>query len=102
VAPLERAPTPADVADLLAPHPPEVALLTAARGSVAAADFLEHLAGIRLELDGETLRRELGLPESPQIGEILGQLLRRKRNGELPGLADELAAARSLAGAVGG
>ncbi|HEU0194871.1 MAG TPA: CBS domain-containing protein [Gaiellales bacterium] len=102
VAPLERAPTPADVADLLAPHPPEVALLTAARGSVAAADFLEHLARIRLELDGETLRRELGLPESPQIGEILGQLLRRKRNGELPGLADELAAARSLAGAVGG
>jgi hypothetical protein len=79
-----------------------VALLTAALGSAAALDYLERLAAIQLELDGETLRRELGLPESPQIGEILGQLLRRKRNGELPGLADELAAARSLAAAVGG
>jgi tRNA nucleotidyltransferase (CCA-adding enzyme) len=102
VAPLERAPTPADAAELLASHPPEVALLTAALGSAAAQEYLERTADVRLELDGETLRHELGLPESPQIGEILGQLLRRKRNGELPGLAEELEAARTLAAAVGG
>ena len=38
----------------------------------------------------------LGLAESPRVGEVLGELRRRKLNGELPSRAEELAAAREL------
>jgi hypothetical protein len=41
---------------------------------------------------------ELGLGESPRVGEILGELRRRKLNGELDGKESELAAARELVG----
>ena len=39
---------------------------------------------------------ELGLDESPRVGEILAELRRRKLNGELDGRDSELAAAREL------
>jgi hypothetical protein len=39
---------------------------------------------------------ELGLPESPRVGEILEELRRRKLRGELDGREAELAAAREL------
>ena len=38
----------------------------------------------------------LGQPESPRIGEILGEIRKRKLNGELDGREAELAAAREL------
>jgi hypothetical protein len=50
---------------------------------------------VRLEIGGGELR-ELGLGESPRVGEILAELRRRKLNGELDGRESELAAAREL------
>ena len=49
----------------------------------------------RLEIDGADLA-DLGLDESPRVGEILAELRRRKLNGELDGRDSELAAAREL------
>jgi hypothetical protein len=98
--PLAEAAEPARIAELLDPHPPEVAVWLAAGGEAAgeaAERYLLALRGVRLEVDGVILREELGLPESPQLGRLLGELLRRKRNGELDGREQELAAARELA-----
>jgi hypothetical protein len=53
---------------------------------------------VRLEITGGDLAG-LGLAESPRVGEILDELLRRKLNGELDGRAAELDAARELVGA---
>ena len=44
------------------------------------------------------LRDELGLAQSPRVGEVLAELLRRKRNGQLGDRGSELAAARELVG----
>jgi hypothetical protein len=44
-----------------------------------------------------SLRDELGLPESPLVGEILTELLRRRRNGGIETREAQLAAARELA-----
>jgi hypothetical protein len=57
--------------------------------------YFERLRDVRLEVDGDDLLA-LGLEESPRVGEVLGELRRRKLNGELPGRAEELAAAREL------
>ena len=96
LAPLEAAGTPADVAELLAPHPPEVALVAAALGSAAAAEYLSQGASVSLELDGGALLAEFGLEPSPRIGAVLAELLRRKRNGLIEGREQELAAARGM------
>ena len=50
---------------------------------------------MRLEVDGADLA-ELGLAESPRVGEVLAELRRRKLNGELDGRDSELAAAKEL------
>ena len=50
---------------------------------------------MRLEVSGSDLA-ELGLDESPRVGEVLAELRRRKLNGELDGRDSELAAAREL------
>jgi hypothetical protein len=50
---------------------------------------------VRLEVTGSDLA-ELGLGESPRVGEILTELRRRKLNGELDGRESELEAAREL------
>ena len=42
------------------------------------------------------LRDELGLAQSPRVGEVLAELLRRKRNGQLADRRSEIAAAREL------
>jgi hypothetical protein len=76
--------------------------VAAARGSAAAESYLGHLRGVRLSIDGSVLREELGLAESPRVGEVLRELLRRKRNGELQSRAAELAAARELLAGSGG
>src|SRR2546427_5545621 len=51
------------------------------------------LRGVRLEVSGADLA-ELGLHESPRVGEVLAELRRRKLNGELDGREAELDAAR--------
>ena len=96
LGPLEQAATPADVAELLAPQPVEVAIVTAALGSAAAQAYLEAGAVVTLELDGKSLQRELGLSPSPKVGAVLAELLRRKRNGQIDGREQELEAARVI------
>lgn len=94
--------SPAAVAEAYASRPVEAALLAGAAGSAAAVDYLEHLRGVRLAIDGSVLREELGLEQSPRVGEVLRELLRRKRNGELTTRAAELAAAREILAGSGG
>jgi tRNA nucleotidyltransferase (CCA-adding enzyme) len=92
---------PADVAELLDPLPLDAALVLAADGGPGArpaALYLDRLRGIRLEIDGTVLRDELGLAQSPRVGEVLAELLRRKRNGQLADRGSEIAAARELVG----
>ncbi len=58
-------------------------------------EYFTSLKSIRLEITGTDLA-DLGLGESPRVGEILGELRRRKLNGQLDGRESELAAAREL------
>jgi tRNA nucleotidyltransferase (CCA-adding enzyme) len=98
---LAAATAPADVADLLDQLPLDAAAVVAAAdgaGADAAALYLERLRGIRLEIDGTVLRDELGLQQSPRVGEVLAELLRLKRNGRLADRGSELEAARELMG----
>jgi tRNA nucleotidyltransferase (CCA-adding enzyme) len=90
---------PADVAtlaDAFAPDAPLVALALEDRSELRA--YFERLRDVSLEIDGADLIA-MGLPESPRIGEILGEVRRRKLNGELEGRDAELAAARELVAA---
>ena len=57
---------------------------------------------MELEIGGRDLTG-LGLGESPRVGDVLEELLRRKLNGELPGgREEELEAARELIAAPAG
>jgi DNA-binding PadR family transcriptional regulator len=67
-------------------------------GVAELRDYFERLRNVRLEIGGADLIA-LGLPESPQIGEILAEIRKRKLNGELDGREAELAAARELVAA---
>ena len=58
-------------------------------------DYFRRLRDVRLEVSGSDLA-ELGLGESPRVGEVLAELRRRKLNGLLDGRESELAAAREL------
>ena len=96
---------PARIAELLAPHPAEVALMVVALEGPAAESaelYLAQLRDLRLDIDGDTLREQLGMPESPQVGTLLAELLRRRRNGELGGREEQLEAARELLAEVAG
>jgi tRNA nucleotidyltransferase (CCA-adding enzyme) len=84
------------LADPFAPDAPLFALALEERPELR--DYFERLRSVQLEIGGADLI-ELGLPESPQIGEILGELRKRKLNGELDGREAELAAARELVAA---
>ena len=89
---------PAEVVALAEPYPPDAPLFALAlEDSPALRDYFERLRGVRLEVDGTDLA-ELGLAESPRVGEVLAELRRRKLNGELEGRDSELAAARELIG----
>ena len=86
------------LADPFAPDAPLFALALDDRAELR--DYFERLRDVRLEIGGADLL-ELGLAESPQIGEILGEIRKRKLNGELDGREAELDAARELiAGSV--
>ena len=84
------------VADPFAPDAPLLALAIEDRPELR--EYFERLRDVRLEISGGDLIA-LGLPESPQIGEILGEIRKRKLNGELDGREAELAAARELVAA---
>ena len=90
---------PAAIRDLAAPHDPDGALLALAQADGPVRErltrYFDELRDVRLEISGGDLA-ELGLRESPQVGLVLEELLRRKVNGELDGRAAELDAAREL------
>ena len=96
---LETTKEAAAVRALLEPHDPDGALFALAEAAPPARDrivrYFEELRGVRLEISGTDLA-QLGLGESPRVGAVLEELLRRKLNGELDGKAAELAAAREL------
>ncbi len=90
---------PAEVvalADAFAPDAPLFALALDDREELRA--YFQSLRSVRLEIGGADLMA-MGLAESPRIGEILGEVRRRKLNGELAGRDAELAAARDLVNA---
>ncbi|HEU4449943.1 MAG TPA: CBS domain-containing protein, partial [Gaiellaceae bacterium] len=87
---------------LAEPHDPDGVLLALAGAGEPARSrlvrYFEELRAVHLEISGGDLA-QLGLTESPRVGAVLEELLRRKLNGELDGRAAELAAARELIGA---
>ncbi|MGH3011119.1 MAG: hypothetical protein ACRDMY_04635, partial [Gaiellaceae bacterium] len=90
---------PAALRALAAPHDPDGVLMAmvGAEGDVRTRldRYFEELRDVRLDISGADLA-ELGLSESPQVGAVLDEVLRRKLNGELDGREAELAAAREL------
>jgi len=85
----------AALADRYAPDAPLFALALANQEPLHA--YFRGLRDVRLEVSGTDLA-DLGLAESPRVGEILAELRRRKLNGELDGRESELEAARELIG----
>jgi len=91
--------TQAEIVDIASVSDPDAALLALAVSDLSALrDYFERLRNVRLEIGGHELA-ELGLAESPRVGEILAEIRRRKLNGELEGRDEELAAARELVSA---
>ena len=90
---------PAAVRAIVEPHDPDGALFAYALAGSLARSRLERYFGdfrqVGLEISGDDLA-ELGLQESPRVGAILDELLRRKLNGELDGRESELEAAKAL------
>jgi tRNA nucleotidyltransferase (CCA-adding enzyme) len=90
---------PAALRALAEPHDPDGVLVALAGAEEPARSrlerYFEELRAVQLEISGGDLA-ELGLTESPRVGAVLGEVLRRKLNGELDGRAAELAAAREL------
>jgi tRNA nucleotidyltransferase (CCA-adding enzyme) len=91
---------PADVVRLVDPYAPDAPLLALALADLEPLRaYFSSLRGVRLDITGADLA-ELGVGESPRVGEILAELRRRKLNGELDGRDSELAAARELIAAA--
>jgi tRNA nucleotidyltransferase (CCA-adding enzyme) len=94
---------PAEVRRLVQPHDPDGALFALAISEGAVRERLERyfadFRDVRLEISGGDLA-ELGLHESPRVGAILDELLRRKLNGELDGRESEIEAAKELISAA--
>src|SRR5213079_842213 len=87
---------PAEVVALADPYAPDAPLFALGLAELEPLHaYFQRLRDVRLEVSGADLA-ELGLGESPRVGEILGELRRRKLNGELDGRDSELAAAREL------
>jgi tRNA nucleotidyltransferase (CCA-adding enzyme) len=93
---LQREISPAELVSLVEPVAPDAPLVALAmRDLPALEEYFERLCEIELEIDGSDLV-ELGLQQSPRVGEILAELRRRKLNGALAGRETELEAAREL------
>jgi tRNA nucleotidyltransferase (CCA-adding enzyme) len=88
--------SPAEVVAAAEPYAPDAPLFALALDDLEPLHaYFDRLRDVRLEVSGSDLA-ELGLGESPRVGEILTELRRRKLNGELDGRDSELAAAREL------
>ena len=88
--------SPAEVVALAEPYAPDAPLFALALADLPPIrDYFERLGRVRLEITGADVA-DLGLAESPRVGEILAELRTRKLNGELAGRESELAAAREL------
>jgi tRNA nucleotidyltransferase (CCA-adding enzyme) len=91
-------PEPAEIVALAEPYAPDAPLFALALADPEPLhEYFERLRDVRLEVSGADLAK-LGVGESPQVGEILTELRRRKLNGQLDGRESELAAARELIG----
>ncbi len=91
-------PEPAEIVALAEPSAPDAPLFALALADQQPLhEYFQRLRDVRLEVSGADLAR-LGVGESPQVGEILAELRRRKLNGQLDGRESELAAARELIG----
>jgi tRNA nucleotidyltransferase (CCA-adding enzyme) len=89
---------PADVVALAEPRAPDAPLFALALTDTPELhEYFDRLSGIELDITGADIA-ELGLSESPRVGEILAEVRRRKLNGELDGRESELEAARELIG----
>ena len=87
---------PAEIVALADRYAPDAPLLALALADLEPLhEYFRGLRDVRLEVTGSDLA-ELGLGESPRVGEVLAELRRRKLNGELDGRESELAAAREL------
>ena len=92
----EREPSPAEVVQLVDSYAPDAPLYALALADLPPLRrYFEEFRNVRLQITGADLA-ELGLAESPDVGELLAELKRRKLNGELDGRESELAAAREL------
>jgi tRNA nucleotidyltransferase (CCA-adding enzyme) len=88
--------SPSEVVLLAEPYAPDAPLYALALEELEPLhEYFRRLRNVRLEISGADLA-ELGLVESPRVGEILAELRRRKLNGQLDGRESELAAAREL------
>jgi tRNA nucleotidyltransferase (CCA-adding enzyme) len=85
------------LADPFAPDAPLLALAREDRPELR--EYFTRLRDVKLEIGGADLA-ELGLAESPRVGEVLAEVRRRKLNGELDGRESELQAARELVAAA--
>ena len=93
---LEDARTGAAIVEQVEHSGPDTALYAlAVDDSPPLREYFEQLRDVRLEVDGDDLAA-LGLAESPRVGEVLGELRRRKLNGDVRTREAELAAAREL------
>jgi tRNA nucleotidyltransferase (CCA-adding enzyme) len=87
---------PAEVVALAEPYAPDAPLLALAQADLPALEnYFRRLRDVRLEITGNDVA-DLGLAESPRVGEVLAEIRRRKLNGELDGRESELEAAREL------
>ncbi len=85
-----------EVVALAEPYAPDAPLFALTLEDLPALHrYFSDLRSIRLEVTGADLA-ELGLGESPRVGQVLAELHRRKLNGELDGREAELAKAREL------
>jgi tRNA nucleotidyltransferase (CCA-adding enzyme) len=93
---LGREVSPAEIVSLVEPVAPDAPLVALAQRSLPALEqYFERLRDVELEIGGGELV-EMGLAQSPRVGEILAELRRRKLNGALAGREAELEAARTL------
>jgi tRNA nucleotidyltransferase (CCA-adding enzyme) len=87
---------PAEVVSLADAFAPDAPLLALAHENLPELrEYFTRLRDVRIEIGGAELA-DLGLSESPRVGEVLAELRRRKLNGELDGRESELEAARKL------
>ena len=93
---LQREISPAEIVSLVEPVAPDAPLVALAMHDLPGLEeYFERLRDVELEIGGSDLV-ELGLEQSPRVGEILAELRRRKLNGALVGREAELEAARLL------